>query len=140
MMPRKSWRAALLVAAAAALAGCKGHAHKASASAGAATSAAPAVTDTPLMLYRQQCAGCHGRKGDGNGPMARRLPVRPANYTTQAWQESVSDAEIRAIVVKGGAAVGKSPLMPAHPALAKNPKLLKGLVRVIRSFAPPNGD
>lgn len=50
------------------------------------------LTDNPLEVnnenlmrgkatYMQRCAGCHGRKGDGKGPGAERLDVKPFNFT-----------------------------------------------------------
>jgi putative copper export protein/mono/diheme cytochrome c family protein len=32
-------------------------------------------------IYAQNCAACHGATGDGNGPAAAGLPIRPANLT-----------------------------------------------------------
>jgi len=56
----------------------------------AAPKAAPA--DTPKLralgsaLYQQRCAGCHGEKGDGLGPHAARLAVRPTNFTLGVYK------------------------------------------------------
>jgi mono/diheme cytochrome c family protein len=45
----------------------------------------PPVKTTPdvtvgKQLYANNCAACHGDKGDGNGPMARFLYPRPRNF------------------------------------------------------------
>ena len=85
-------------------------------------------------VFDGTCSTCHGTDGRGDGPAARALAVRPRNYTDAAWQSSVTDEQIRAIVVKGGAAVGKSALMPASPAFADDPKMLDALVAIIRGF------
>ena len=37
-------------------------------------------------LFEQRCAGCHGAKGDGLGPHAARLPVRPTNFTVGVYK------------------------------------------------------
>ena len=37
-------------------------------------------------LFEQRCAGCHGGKGDGLGPHAARLPVRPTNFTLGVYK------------------------------------------------------
>jgi len=37
-------------------------------------------------LFAQRCAGCHGAKGDGLGPQAARLPVRPTNFTLGVYK------------------------------------------------------
>src|SRR5262245_60851632 len=31
-------------------------------------------------VYQTSCLGCHGEKGDGNGPMARFISPRPRNF------------------------------------------------------------
>lgn len=32
-------------------------------------------------IYRQNCAACHGEKGDGKGPEAHRLTIKPRDFT-----------------------------------------------------------
>lgn len=68
--------------------------------------------------------------------MAASLDPKPRNYADPAWQASVSDDDIKAIIVKGGAGVGKSKWMPGQPQLAGDPQL-DMLVQIIRGFAPP---
>lgn len=85
-------------------------------------------------MFESICATCHGISGEGNGQAASSLPVKPRNYTDAAWQASVTDAQIKEIIVKGGQAMGKSPLMPANPDLAGDPEKLDGLLKIIRSF------
>jgi len=51
------------------------------------------------------------------------------------WQTSVTDSDIKTVILRGGAAVGKSPSMPAQPQLKSKPKVLKALVSHIREFA-----
>jgi hypothetical protein len=46
----------------------------------------------------------------------------------------VTDEQIKEIIVKGGAGVGKSPVMPASPQFANKPGVLNELVRIVRSF------
>lgn len=65
--------------------------------------------------------------------MAETLDPKPRNYADPDWQASVSDDEIKAIIVKGGAGVGKSKWMPAQPQLEGDPKLDR-LVEIIRGF------
>lgn len=85
-------------------------------------------------MFESICATCHGISGEGNGQAASSLPVKPRNYTDAAWQASVTDDQIKEIIVKGGQAMGKSPLMPANPDLASDPEKLNGLLKIIRSF------
>lgn len=88
------------------------------------------------MVFKTRCSTCHGADGKGNGPAALTLNPKPRNYTDGAWQKSVTDDHIREIIVKGGAALGKSPNMLANPDLQDKPLVLDALVRKVRSFAP----
>ncbi len=85
-------------------------------------------------MFNTVCATCHGQDGTGNGPGAAALTPKPRNYTDKAWQASVTDEQIRNTILLGGAAVGKSPLMPAQPQLREKPEVLEGLVRIVRGF------
>ena len=38
------------------------------------------------LVYERRCVGCHGVKGDGNGPVATFLDPRPRNFTTGAFK------------------------------------------------------
>ena len=38
-----------------------------------------------LLLYGRNCAGCHGRNGDGNGPAASGLHPRPRDLAEQKY-------------------------------------------------------
>lgn len=84
-------------------------------------------------LFKTRCAPCHGEAGHGDGPGAAALNPKPRNYTDVAWQTKVSDEDIRKTILYGGAAVGKSPAMPANPDLEGKPELDE-LVKTVRSF------
>ena len=86
-------------------------------------------------IFKTRCSTCHGMEGKGNGPAAITLNPKPRNYTDPAWQKSVTDDHIREIIVKGGAPVGKSPLMPPNPDLVDKPEVVSALMRKVRSFA-----
>ena len=38
------------------------------------------------VVYERRCIGCHGEKGDGNGPAATFLNPRPRNFTIGAFK------------------------------------------------------
>jgi uncharacterized membrane protein len=101
---------------------------------------APAAT-TPEAeanaLFDSLCASCHGADGKAETPTAQALTPRPRAYVDAAWQQTVSDEQLAKVIVEGGAAVGKSPLMPANPDLANKPAVVQALVKRVRSFAPP---
>jgi mono/diheme cytochrome c family protein len=95
---------------------------------------APAAALDPKEVFKTRCVTCHGESGHGDGPASAALSPKPRNYTDAAWQKSVRDDDIKKVISQGGAAVGKSPLMPAQPDLAQNPAVLDGLVKIIRAF------
>ena len=88
-------------------------------------------------MYDAKCARCHGFDGGANGPFTDSLTPRPHKYTDPAWQASVTDDEIKEIIVRGGLSMKKSPAMPGMRNLKKRPELLDGLVKLIRSFGKP---
>jgi cytochrome c oxidase cbb3-type subunit 2 len=38
------------------------------------------------LVYERRCVGCHGDKGDGNGPVATFLDPRPRNFTLGSFK------------------------------------------------------
>ena len=100
----------------------------------------PAYVDmTPGAEYKwnQLCVTCHGNKGKGDGPAGRNLKLPPRSFGDSSWQDGITDAQIKEIIVKGGAAVNKSKDMPPNPELAGNDKDLNSLVEKVRSFRRP---
>lgn len=95
----------------------------------------PFVTEAEARReFVTACASCHGTEGKGDGPGAVALNPKPRNYTDKEWQKSVTDEQIKKTIVYGGAAVGKSPIMPAHPELSDKPEMVEALVKIIRAF------
>lgn len=86
-------------------------------------------------IFNNKCATCHGLAGEGNGPGAANCNPKPRNYTDKAWQQTVSDEMIEKAIVYGGAAVGKSAVMPSNPDLAEKPEVVQALRKKVRSFA-----
>ena len=86
-------------------------------------------------IYQERCASCHGDQGDGKGPGAFAIKPRPRDYTDAEWQKTVEDDELAQAIVRGGAAIGKSYMMPANRDLKSKPDVVNGLVVMIRSFA-----
>jgi mono/diheme cytochrome c family protein len=103
--------------------------------ASASTSSAAPPPPAALDAFKTRCAPCHGESGHGDGPASAALTPKPRNYTDGTWQKSVKDDDIRKTILYGGAAVGKSPAMPASPDLDGKPEL-EGLVAVVRGFGP----
>jgi len=86
-------------------------------------------------MFQTVCATCHGIDGTGNGPAAESLTPKPRNYTDKEWQASVTDADLKKIILEGGQAVGKSAMMPAQSQLRDKPDVVNELVMMIRGFA-----
>jgi mono/diheme cytochrome c family protein len=101
----------------------------------AAPAAVPAGSAEARKVFKSRCIVCHGQSGQGDGPGAAALTPKPRNYTDAEWQKSVADEELHKIILLGGAAVGKSPNMPANPDLKSKPEVIDGLVAIVRSFA-----
>ncbi|HVW29622.1 MAG TPA: c-type cytochrome [Polyangiaceae bacterium] len=98
------------------------------------TTAVAGVNEESLKLFKSRCVVCHGDSGQGNGPGAAALNPKPRDYTNKEWQAAVSDDQIRAVILMGGAAVGKSPIMPANPDLQAKEDVVNGLVKIVRAF------
>lgn len=100
------------------------------------TSAASTGIDAAAAkeIFDSRCSACHGTSGKGDGPGAAALNPKPRNYTDKAWQATVTDEQIKKTILLGGAAVGKSPIMPASPDLDSKPEVVAGLVKIVRGF------
>jgi len=85
-------------------------------------------------LFESLCFTCHGLTGHGDGPGAVALNPKPRSFADVAWQDSVTDEQISKTIVYGGAAVGKSPIMPAQPQLKGQTAVLDSLVKIVREF------
>ena len=59
------------------------------------------------VIYKQNCAVCHGDTGKADGPAARSLTPKPRDFTQGIFQYAKSDTELLAFIKQG-----KSP-MPA---------------------------
>ncbi|MER2563264.1 MAG: c-type cytochrome [Myxococcaceae bacterium] len=103
----------------------------------AAPTPAPTTPEAKAeALFTGLCASCHGLDGRAETDTAKALTPHPRAYVDGEWQKSVTDEQLAKVIVEGGAAVGKSPLMPANPDLASQPEVVQALVKRVRSFAP----
>lgn len=85
--------------------------------------------------YQQFCATCHGSGGKGDGPAAPKDPA-PADHTDPAYMGSLSDCRLYTVISKGGAAVGKSPLMAPWGAVL-NDEQIRDVLAFVRSLSGP---
>jgi mono/diheme cytochrome c family protein len=96
-----------------------------------ALAAAPPA-ESAQEIFKNRCSPCHGPQGRGDGPASAALTPKPRDYADAEWQKSVTDDQIKKTILYGGAAVGKSPVMPSQPDLESKPEALAGLVQLIR--------
>ncbi len=96
--------------------------------------AAGAAEAEAITIFNTRCAACHGIDGHGDGVAAAALNPKPRSYSDKAWQASVDDSMIAKVIVEGGAAIGKSPMMTANPDLKDKPEVVKALVAKIRTY------
>jgi mono/diheme cytochrome c family protein len=96
--------------------------------------AAGGASEEARNLYTMRCAICHGQNGKGDGAGAASLNPKPRDYTNKEWQASVTDEDLKKIIIGGGQSVGKSPIMPPNPDLGQKPEVLDGIIAVIRGF------
>ena len=68
--------------------------------------------DMTRQLFAVNCSRCHGPKGRGDGPDSASLGVKLPDFTSEEFQSSRTDYEIRIVIEKGGAPLQMSPMMP----------------------------
>jgi cytochrome c oxidase cbb3-type subunit III len=74
---------------------------------------APATAEETEQVFKFYCAQCHGLGGKGDGPnVTEDFPVSPRNFTNATEMDKLSDADLRNVILDGGPAVSKSPMMP----------------------------
>ena len=73
----------------------------------------PALAADAEKVFTFYCAQCHGLEGKGDGPnVTKDLPVTPRNFTNAKEMEKLSDADLKNVILDGGPALSKSPIMP----------------------------
>lgn len=95
---------------------------------------AEAVQQEAKQIFDTRCMTCHGPEGKGDGPASKGLTPPPRNFHDPEWQKAVTDTYLEQIIQYGGAAVGKSPAMPANPDLMSKPEVVTALRERLRSL------
>ncbi len=84
--------------------------------------------------FTSYCAGCHGQSGKGDGPAAAALNPKPKNLADPKVIGKLSDKYLTDIISKGGAAVGKSALMPPWGGTLKEADI-QNIIAFIKSLS-----
>jgi mono/diheme cytochrome c family protein len=93
----------------------------------------PAAASDTSSLRRGQnafmtyCTPCHGKGGEGNGTVARSLPIPPINLTDAAIQSARSDGSLYYTIRHGNV------IMPGY-AYALSPERTWDVVRYVRTL------
>ncbi|HUZ58696.1 MAG TPA: c-type cytochrome [Hanamia sp.] len=85
------------------------------------------VLKNARVLYISYCAPCHGKNGEGNGPAAAGLQIKPADHTSEKVQQQTDGALYWMI------STGHAPMPPYQKTLTDNQRW--ELVNYIRTLA-----
>ncbi|KRT72740.1 MAG: cytochrome c, class I, cytochrome c oxidase cbb3-type subunit III [Candidatus Rokubacteria bacterium CSP1-6] len=85
-------------------------------------------------FYAKHCAGCHGPTGKGDGPAAKAINPKPNDFTNKAYMAGLKDQYLFDLIQKGGAAVGKSPLIPPFGSKMKDGEI-RDLIAYLKTLA-----
>ena len=85
-------------------------------------------------FYAKHCAGCHGPTGKGDGPAAAAINPKPTDFTNKAYMAGLKYQYLFDLIQKGGAAVGKSPLIPPFGAKMKEGEI-RDLIAYVKALA-----
>jgi len=101
---------------------------------------APGVGESAEVtgIYQKWCAGCHGVTGQGDGPNAKFLPVRPSQHASASQMQQRTDDALFDTIFGGGVIMNRSARMPAFGE-SLNTMQIRALVRYIRTLCHCEG-
>jgi mono/diheme cytochrome c family protein len=94
------------------------------------TPVAPEVLIEGAKVFDERCSPCHGRTGQGDGPLAEVLPVRPRNYHTDDFKWGSRPSQIVATIRNGRSGV----MPPFHGELT--PRQMWAAAYVVWTWIP----
>jgi mono/diheme cytochrome c family protein len=96
-------------------------------------SAAPDAARGKLQ-FENYCVSCHGRRGDGDGPVAATLDPKPARLGDRASMSAKTDDYLFQVIKGGGASVGRSALMAPWGGTLSDAQI-RDVIAYVRSLA-----
>ncbi len=91
-------------------------------------------------VFQFYCAQCHGLTGKGDGPnVTKDFPVSPRNFTDAGEMAKLTDADLKNVILDGGPAVSKSPMMPPW-GKTLNSEEVEALIQHLRVLCDCTGD
>ncbi len=85
--------------------------------------------------FKTYCAACHGDAGKGDGVAAAALNPKPRALNDKAYMDAMTDQHLFDVIKKGGAAVGKSPLMVAWGPVLGDDQKVHDVAAFVRTLA-----
>jgi len=99
----------------------------------------PAAAADTEKVFKFYCAQCHGLGGKGDGPnVTKDFPVSPRNFTNAKEMDKLTDADLKNVILDGGPAVSKSPMMPPWGKTLSGAQV-DGLVKHLRKLCACKG-
>ncbi len=77
-------------------------------------SASPTTIEAGQNVYERVCSNCHGESGNGGGPTAAFLPVKPRDFTNCKFQRKRADGELFYVIK-----FGSWPMPPMFPLISE---------------------
>jgi mono/diheme cytochrome c family protein len=96
----------------------------------AAVPVGPEVLVEGTRIFDERCSPCHGERGNGDGPLASVLPIRPRNYHVDEFRWGTRPSEIAATIRSG-----RSGVMPSF-ANELTPREIWATAYVVWSWIP----
>ncbi|HEX9872606.1 MAG TPA: c-type cytochrome [Candidatus Tectomicrobia bacterium] len=94
----------------------------------------PGNVESGQRVYADYCAVCHGKEGQGDGPIVAMFGPKPFAFTDKAGMAARRDQDLYFAIFNGGEAIGQSAFMPAWGGLLKASDI-SDVIAYIRTLA-----
>jgi len=99
----------------------------------------PATVDEKFLkkaarLYKRKCKKCHGEEGDGKGPGAEFLTIKPVAFAAPGYLKERKDGQLFWIMLKGSDGTDMKPRGPGTDANFSEKELWSLVVYIRHRF------